>query len=88
MVRIGEEGLSVRSSFSFLSSVIQIPEQEYSYIRICLLTNSVTGEYENKSLRVVLDWLRNSLPLFLGKESASMVERSENLCLVPSLGNK
>lgn len=39
-----EEGLSVRSSFIFLLNVIQMPEQEYSYIRIRLLTNLVAGK--------------------------------------------
>ena len=44
MIRIWEEGLSVKSSFISLSNVILIPEQEYSYIRIRLFTNLVMGK--------------------------------------------
>lgn len=51
-------------------------EQEYSYIRVHLLTNLVAGKNDNKSLRIVLNWLRNNLSFYLGIETARMVGRT------------
>lgn len=41
-------------------------EQEYSYIRVHLLTNLVAGRNDNTSLRIVLNWLRNNLSFYFG----------------------